>query len=122
MATPELAILALIFAGFTLSTADPPDPGKRVESESYTAPPEIARCITYNISKKLPHLKVRHRSDDTSDDRILLVLTQTDMSPSTYGVIRVEPVETGSRLTTWLSAKNLASAPGEIAQKLIAGC
>ncbi len=126
MATPEIALIALVLAGLALAPADSPapapaaDPGKRVESDSFTAPPELARCIAYNISRKMPHLSVRQRSDATTDDRILLVLSAP--GPETFGVIRLEPDESGSKLTTWLAGRDLAAAPEAVAKRLVAGC
>ena len=126
MATPEIALLALVIAGFALTPGEAPvpapaaDPGKRVESESFTAPPELARCIAHNINRKMPHLSVRQRSDATTEDRILLVLSAPDRE--TFGVIRLEPEESGSKLTTWLAGRNLAAAPEAVAKRLVAGC
>lgn len=126
MATAGFGLLALIVAGIALAPAEPPapapaaDPGKRVESESFTAPPELARCIAHNISRKMPHLSVRQRADATTEDRILLVLSEPDRE--TFGVIRLEPEETGSKLTTWLAGRNLAAAPEAVAKRLVAGC
>lgn len=150
MATPEIALLALIIAGFATATPESPapaasagsasttqalaaaapaatpgpgaslDPGRRVESDSFTAPPELARCIAHNISRKMPHLSVRQRSDATADDRILLVLSAP--GAETFGVIRVAADESGSKLTTWLAASELPAAPEAVAKRLVAGC
>jgi hypothetical protein len=126
MATPEIALIALVIAGFALAPAESPapaataDPGKRVESDSFTAPPELARCIAYNINRKMPHLSVRQRSDATTDDRILLVLSMPGRE--TFGVIRLEADESGSKLTTWLAAGELPAAPEAVARRLVAGC
>jgi hypothetical protein len=126
MATPEIALIALVLAGFAMAPAESPapatavDPGKRVESDSFTAPPELARCIAYNINRKMPHLSVRQRSDATTDDRILLVLSAP--GAETFGVIRLEPDEGGSKLTTWLAGRDLAAAPEAVAKRLVAGC
>ena len=122
MASPGLAFLALALAGYALSPADSVSPGKRVESESYTEPAKLARCITYNINRKMANLSVRNRPADTPEAGIFLVLTNMEPSPTTFGVIRVDQSEAGSRLTTWLPESTLATAPAEIAQKLIAGC
>ena len=122
MASPGLAFLALALAGYALTPSDPASPGQRVESESYTEPAKLARCITYNINRKMPNLSVRNRSADTSDESIFLVLTNMESAPTTFGVIRVEQSESGSHLTTWLPDSSLSAAPAEIAQKLIAGC
>jgi len=100
-----------------LATADP---GQRVKSESFTAPPQLARCIAHNINRKMPHLSVRQRADATTDDRILLVLSTP--GAETFGVIRVEPDPSGSRLTTWLAGRSLAASPEAVAQRLVAGC
>jgi hypothetical protein len=126
MATPEIALIALVLAGFAMAPAESPapatvaDPGKRVESDSFTAPPELARCIAYNINRKMPHLSVRQRGDATTDDRILLVLSAP--GAETFGVIRLEPDEGGSKLTTWLAGRDLAAAPEAVAKRLVAGC
>jgi hypothetical protein len=123
MASPGLAFLAIALAGYALSPSESPDSGKRVESDSYTNPTRIARCITYNINKKMPDLLVRSRSGDTSDESILLILTRMESSPATFGVIRVDQSESGSHLTTWLPDRTLLSeAPTEVARKLVAGC
>ena len=122
MASPGLALLAIALAGYALSPAESIDPGKRAESESYTDPVRAARCITYNINKKMPSLHVRSRAGDTHDESIFLVLTRMDPAPTTFGVIRVDQSESGSHLTTWLPGRSLTAAPDEIAQKLIAGC
>ena len=122
MASPGLAFLAMVLAGFTLAPPESTDPGKRVESDSYTGPAEIARCITYNINKKMPNLRVRNRAGDTSDESIFLILTSLEPSPATFGVIRVDPAEAGSHLTTWLPGSSLSAAPTEVAHRLIAGC
>lgn len=125
MATAEIALLALVL-GFALAPADSPSPavtadaGKRVESDSFTAPPELARCIAHNINRKMPNLSVRQRSDATTDDRILLVLSGPGLE--TFGVIRVEPDESGSRLTTWLAGRDLPAPPEAVAKRLVAGC
>ena len=126
MATPEIALIALVLAGFAMAPAESPapapaaDPGKRVESDSFTAPPELARCIAHNISRKMPHLSVRQRSDATADDRILLVLSAP--GAETFGVIRVAADQGGSKLTTWLAASELPAAPEVVAKRLVAGC
>ena len=150
MATPEIALIALVIAGFTLAPAEPPKPaanlipetsteavaiaspaggekpiaatrlGQWLESDSFTPPPELARCIAYNISRKMPHLNVRQRSDATADDRILLVLSEPGQGA--FGVIRVTADDSGSKLTTWLAARELPAAPDAMAKRLIAGC
>lgn len=150
MATPEIALLALIIAGLAAAPVEAPataaaaasaptteaiataaqaihpspgvslDSGRRVESDSFTAPPELARCIAHNISRKMPHLSVRQRSDATADDRILLVLSAP--GAETFGVIRVAADESGSKLTTWLAASELPAAPEIVARRLVAGC
>ncbi len=126
MATPEIALIALVLAGFAMAPAESPapvpaaGPGKRVESGSFTAPPELARCIAHNINRKMPHLNVRQRSDATTDERILLVLSAP--GPETFGVIRLEPDPSGSKLTTWLVGRDLAAAPEAVAKRLVAGC
>jgi len=122
MASPGLAFLALALAGYALSPADSTSPGKRVESESYTEPAKLARCITYNINRKMANLSVRTRPADTPEESIFLILTNLEPSPTMFGVIRVDQSEAGSRLTTWLPESTVAAAPPEIAQKLIAGC
>lgn len=122
MASPGLAFLAVALAGYALTPSDSASPGKRVESESFTEPARLARCITYNINRKMPNLSVRNRSADTTDESIFLVLTNMGPSPTTFGVIRVEQSDSGSHLTTWLPDSSLSAAPTEIAQKLIAGC
>jgi hypothetical protein len=122
MASPGLVLLVLGLSAYALSPAESTDPGKRVESDSYTSPAEIARCITYNINKKLPELKVRNRAGDSSDESILLVLTNIAALPTTFGVIKVAQNEAGSHLTTWLPDRSLSAAPSEVAHKLIAGC
>lgn len=122
MASPGLAVLVVAIAAYAISPSEAPDPGKRVESDSYTAPAQLARCIAYNINRKMPDLNVRSRANDTDESGILLILTRPDASPTTFGVIRVDPSDTGSHLTTWLSGKHLSAAPGEVAQRLVAGC
>ena len=144
MATPEIALLALVIAGFAMAPSEPPGPatsalpatsteslaaanpvaiiapGKWVESDSFTAPPQLARCIAHNINRKMPHLSVRQRADATTDDRILLVLSAPGRE--TFGVIRVAADESGSKLTTWLAAGELPAAPEAVARRLVAGC
>ena len=122
MASPGLAFLAMVLSGFALAPPESTGPGKRVETDSYTGPAEIARCITYNINKKMPELLVRNRANDSLGGSIYLILTNKEQPPATFGVIRVDQSETGSHLTTWLPSKSLSTAPSEIAQKLIAGC
>lgn len=122
MATPGLAFLAILLSGYALSPSESADPGKRVESDSYTDPTQLARCITYNINKKMPDLRVRSRAGDTSDESIFLVLTHMESSPTTFGVIRVDQSESGSHLTTWLADGSLSGAPNDVARKLVAGC
>lgn len=150
MATPEVALLALVIAGLAAAPVKAPapaaeadsaltteavaaaspapnpgpsaslDPGRRVESESFTAPPQLARCIAQNIQRKMPQLSVRQRNDAMVDERILLVLSTS--GHETFGVIRLEAEESGSRLTTWLAARDLPAAPEAIAKRLVAGC
>ena len=122
MAGPGLALLAIAVAGYAFSPQESTAPGKRTESDSYTGPTVIARCITYNINKKMPNLSVRNRVGDTPDESTFLILTNIEPSPTTFGVIRVDQSESGSHLTTWLADSNLSAAPNEIAHKLIAGC
>lgn len=122
MASPGLAVLVVALAAYAVSPSETPDPGKRVESDSYTAPAKIARCIAHNISRKMPDLSVRSRQNDANDSSVLLILTHPNTAPATFGVIRVDPSDTGSHLTTWLSGRNLSAAPSEVAQRLVAGC
>jgi hypothetical protein len=122
MAAPGLAFLAIVLSGYALSPSESTDSGKRVESDSYTGPTQIARCITYNINRKMPDLRVRSRAGDTSDESIFLILTRMESSPTTFGVIRVDQSESGSHLTTWLADNSLSAAAGEVARKLVAGC
>lgn len=121
--TPAGMVLVAIALGYTLSPSESPDVGHRVESDSYTAPTVIARCITYNINKKKPDLVVRNRPSDNSDSSVYLILSKMEQIPTTYGVVRIDEKEYGSHLTTWLPRKSLADAsPTEVAKKLIAGC
>ena len=120
--TAGLAIAVILISGYALSPAESTSPGSRVESDSDTNPVTIARCITTNINRKRPELLVRHRTGDAEDGSIFLILSTMQPAETTYGVIRVNQSETGSHLTTWLPERSLASAPAEIARKLIAGC
>lgn len=122
MASPGLAFLAIVMSAYALSPAEAPQAGKRVESDSYTEPVKIARCIAHNINRKMPDLRVRSRAGDTPDESIFIILTRDDASPATFGVIRVDQSESGSHLTTWLADSSLSAAPHELARKLIAGC
>jgi hypothetical protein len=122
MASPGLAFLAIALSGVLLAPAEAPDSGRRAESDSFTAPGEIARCITYNINRKMPQLRVRNGADGNSGESIFLILSNTEPAPGRFGVIRVDQSESGSHLTTWLADRSLSAAPGEIARKLIAGC
>jgi hypothetical protein len=97
--------------------------GHRVESDSYTGPKAIARCITFNINRKMPELRVRHHADESPDEGGFLILTSAEPSPTTFGVIRIVRSQTGSRLTTWLPEKSISTLPPEeIARRLVAGC
>ena len=120
--TAGLAVAAILLSGYVFSPAESPDPGSRVESDSFTKPVVLARCITHNIKRKQPDLLVRNRPSDASDGTIYLVLSIAEPSPTTFGVIRVDQSETGSHLTTWLPTRSLTAAPTEIARKLVAGC
>ena len=122
MGSLGLAFLAIALSGYALSPSESTDPGKRVESDSYTEPAQAARCIAYNINRKMPDLHVRSRAGDAPDNSIFVILTRADPSPVTFGVIRVDQSESGSRLTTWLADASLSEAPHEIARKLVAGC
>ena len=122
MGSLGLAVLVIALSGYALSPSESPDPGKRVESDSYTAPTEAARCIAYNINRKMPDLHVRSRAGDAPDNSIFVILTRADPSPVTFGVIRVDHNESGSHLTTWLADGSLSEAPHETARKLVAGC
>jgi hypothetical protein len=96
--------------------------GARVESESYTGPKEITRCIAYNITKKMPDLRIRQYSGESPDERDYLILTTTEATPTTFGVIRLDRSEAGTHVTTWLPDRSLSAAPGDIAHRLVAGC
>ncbi|MCK9381392.1 MAG: hypothetical protein M0P95_10060 [Sulfuritalea sp.] len=123
--TPVIAgitIAALLLSGTSQTPAESPDAGRRVESDSYTDPREITRCIAYNIDKKMPELRVRNHAGDSPDESGYLILTDGEPLPTTFGVIRVDRRETGSHLTTWLPHISLSAAPEDIARKLIAGC
>lgn len=127
MAGPGLTLLAIALAGVALSPAEPPalkltTNGMRVESESITAPTTLAKCITYNVSKKMPDLHVRNRTNDTTANSILLILANAEPTTTTFGVIRIDESESGSHLTTWLPQKSIAVATSGIASKLIGGC
>ncbi len=117
-----IAVITIMLSSYALSPSKPPDVGSRVESDSFTNPTAITRCITYNINKKMPELLVRNRANDSLGGSIYLILTNKEQPPATFGVIRVDQSETGSHLTTWLPSKSLSAATSEIAQKLIAGC
>lgn len=117
-----MAIAALLLSGTTQTPPESAGAGMRVESDSYTSPREVARCIAYNINRKMPELRVRNRAGDSPGESGYLILTAAEPSPTTFGVIRVDPRETGSHLTTWLPDRSLSAAPEDIARKLIAGC
>ncbi|MDD5248687.1 MAG: hypothetical protein PHY45_06865 [Rhodocyclaceae bacterium] len=117
-----IAIAALLLSGTTETPTAATAAGQRVESDSYTAPREVARCIAYNISRKMPALRVRSRAGDAPGDSDYLILTDAERSPATFGVIRVERRDTGSHLTTWLPGPSLSAAPEDLARKLVAGC
>lgn len=111
-----------MIAGYALAPTESPDVGQRVESESDTGPTQLARCITHNIGKKRPDLRVRNRAAETADGASYLILTSLESPPTTFGVIRIEQSAAGSHLTTWLPSKSLSVTPAEVARKLIAGC
>jgi hypothetical protein len=95
-----------------------------VESDSFTAPPELARCIAHNISRKMPHLSVRQRSDATADDRILLVLSAP--GTETFGVIRVAADEGGFEADHLARGERAAGGAGGCGQtvggRLLTSC
>lgn len=122
MAGTGLVLLAIALGSYALSSSETMDPGQRVESDSYTSPQKLARCISYNINKKMPHLRVRNHTGDLPGESTFLILTNNESSPATFGVIRVDPNDTGSHLTTWLAGSRLAAAPEDVAHRLIAGC
>lgn len=99
-----------------------PGVGARVESDSYTDPTQVARCIAYNINRKMPQLLVRSIAPGSPGDSGYLALSLAEPAPKTFGVIRVERRESGSHLTTWLADRSLTAAPQDIARKLVAGC
>lgn len=118
-----IAIVAIILSG----TADTPTAssrsGARVEIASFTAPREVARCIAVNINRKMPELRVRTVAGDSPDDGGHIVVTAPEPSYATFGVIRIDPSDEGSRLTTWLPDRSLAAAAPEVlARRLVAGC
>ncbi len=117
-----IAIVAIALSGTSQTPTEAPGPGKRVESDSDTAPGKVTRCIVYNINRKMPELQVRTRPGESPEESGYLILTAAEPSPATFGVIRVEPREAGSHLTTWLPQKSLTAAPEAIAHRLIAGC
>jgi hypothetical protein len=117
-----IAIAALLLFGTTQTPTESAGAGKRVESDSYTGPTEIARCIAYNINKKMPELRVRNVAGNSPNESGYLILTVPEPLPTTFGVIRVDRSEAGSHLTTWLPDRSLTAAPEEIARKLVAGC
>lgn len=121
-AAAGLAIAAIFFAASQEAPAPAPTAGARVESDSFTAPREVARCIAYNIGRKLPELRVRSRLGETPEESGYLILTTDDGSPRTFGVIRIDGSEAGSHLTTWLPDRSLTAAPEDMARRLIAGC
>lgn len=96
--------------------------GLRVESDSYAVPSEAARCIAYNIARKMPELRVRRNAGEGAEESHYLIVTALDPVPATFGVIRVERSEAGSRLTTWLPGTTLSAVPEDIARRLVAGC
>lgn len=102
--------------------SESPGPGTRVESDSFTEPAAIARCIAYNVNRKMPELRVRNVSGDAQNASGYLVLSRPEPSPTTFGVIRIEPTGEGSRLTTWLPDRSLTMAPEHLARRLVAGC
>lgn len=107
----------------TEQTAAPsPGPGRWIETESYTAPSPVARCIAVNIQRKMPELQVRNQPAESPEGRGYLILTTTEPSPATFGVIRVEGREGGSHLTTWLPERSLTMAAEDLARRLVAGC
>jgi hypothetical protein len=117
-----IAIAALVLAGMTHAPTEPASAGTRFESDSYTAPNAIARCIAYNITRKMPELRVRSNPGDSTNESGYLIVTAPEPSPTTFGVIRIDRTEAGSHLTTWLPDSSLSAAPEVIARKLIAGC
>lgn len=122
LAPAGLALAAIAF-GYALSPSPSPDGGKRVESDSYTPPTAIARCITYNINKKQPELAVSSEEWGAVDGSIYLILNTREQTPTTFGVIRIDQSLDGSHLTTLLNTTSLSDASqSEIAKKLVAGC
>ena len=126
--TPAIAAGIVFMAAAIGSTTqappapEAPDAGKRIESDSYTVPEKITRCIAYNINKKMPELSMRTRQAESADEGAFIILSRTEPSPATFGVIRIARSEEGSHLTTWLPRSSLSGAPEAIAQRLIAGC
>lgn len=102
--------------------AEAASPGKRIESDSYTPPAALMRCLAYNINRKMPELHVRNRPAESPDEDGYLILTRDEASPATFGVIRIARSEDGSHLTTWLSPAGLPAAPEAVARRLVAGC
>ncbi len=118
-----IAIIAIVLSG----TADTPTAsssvGARVEIESFTAPREVARCIAVNIHRKMPELRVRTVAGESPEEGGHIVVTAPEPSFATFGVIRIDPSEEGSRLTAWLPDRSLAAAAPEVlARRLVAGC
>lgn len=117
-----IAIAALVYFGTTQAPTESASAGKRVETDSYAEPTKVARCIAYNINRKMPELRVRNVAGDSPEEGGYLVLTLPEPSPTTFGVIRVDRSEEGSHLTTWLPEASLTAAPEAIARRLVAGC
>lgn len=123
--TPAVAgmgIAALLLYSATEAPTEAPGTGKRVESDSYTSPKEITRCIAYNINKKMPELRVRSNAGEAPEESSYLILTTTESAPATFGVIKIDHSGNGSHLTTWLPNRSLSGAPEDLARKLVAGC
>ncbi len=117
-----IVIAALLLFGSAQTPTDSTGAGKRVESESDTEPTRAARCIAYNINRKMPELRVRNVAGESPDESGYLIVTIPEPLPTTFGVIRIDRSEAGSHLTTWLPDRVLTAAPEEIARKLVAGC
>lgn len=118
-----IAIVAIVLAGTADSPTASSQAGARVEIASFTAPREAARCIAVNIHRKMPELRVRTVAGESPDEGGHIVVTATEPSLATFGVIRIDASEEGSRLTAWLPGRSLAAAAPEVlARRLVAGC
>lgn len=101
------SLLLLIFLAGCATHAELVRDGERLDSMSSRSPTEIARCMNMRLLEGNPYRGKQWPLNDHGGVEVVVTIGE---SGGVVGIAQLEPVPSGTKITTWITKSSVNSA------------